>query len=320
MSLTHTKLEPRDSSGANLVFARHETFHPRFGWLKKGFDAALKDPSVFSKEDCHILLGVGKNMGQSIRYWCTAFKLLYESENPGTKVRTFTPTGFGAYLLGHDGWDPYLENPSSLWLLHWNLLKPRCHATAWHFAFNIFRKTEFSSDDLFFALCDYRDRSVNRSSDSSLKKDVSCILRMYVEQDFRNNLSEDTIDCPFTELGIIHKVGYANRYVFQVGPKSSLSSEIIVSACLEFISLLELEQRTISISRLLFENSSPGLVFKLSESALCDAIERIALWNDSITLSDSAGLIQFSFTKDPRVLAQEIIEKHFADKLGESCE
>jgi len=23
-----------------IVFARHETFHPRFGWLKKGFDRA----------------------------------------------------------------------------------------------------------------------------------------------------------------------------------------------------------------------------------------------------------------------------------------
>ncbi len=25
------------------IFARHETFHPRFGWLKKGFDRALAD-------------------------------------------------------------------------------------------------------------------------------------------------------------------------------------------------------------------------------------------------------------------------------------
>ncbi|WP_255447833.1 DUF4007 family protein [Picosynechococcus sp. PCC 11901] len=29
------------------MFARHETFHPRFGWLKKGFDRQNKIP-IFS--------------------------------------------------------------------------------------------------------------------------------------------------------------------------------------------------------------------------------------------------------------------------------
>ena len=31
----------------NSVFARHETFHPRFGWIKKGFDAAKQNSGVF---------------------------------------------------------------------------------------------------------------------------------------------------------------------------------------------------------------------------------------------------------------------------------
>jgi hypothetical protein len=29
------------------IFARHETFHPRFGWLKKGFKSAVHYPGVF---------------------------------------------------------------------------------------------------------------------------------------------------------------------------------------------------------------------------------------------------------------------------------
>ncbi|HEY9663495.1 MAG TPA: DUF4007 family protein, partial [Allocoleopsis sp.] len=62
------------------VFARHETFHPRFGWLKKGFNHASKDPEVFLREDSPIRLGVGKNMVRSIRYWCSAFKLLDENQ------------------------------------------------------------------------------------------------------------------------------------------------------------------------------------------------------------------------------------------------
>lgn len=90
------------------VFARHETFHPRFGWLTKGFDHAAADPKVFGRDDAPVRLGVGKNMVRSIRYWCHAFKLLAADQ----------PTEFGKQLLGEQGWDTYLEDPASLWLLH----------------------------------------------------------------------------------------------------------------------------------------------------------------------------------------------------------
>jgi hypothetical protein len=33
------------------VFSRHETFHPRFGWIKKGFDRTCQDGKVFLKDD-----------------------------------------------------------------------------------------------------------------------------------------------------------------------------------------------------------------------------------------------------------------------------
>ena len=36
------------------VFARHETFHPRFSWIKKGFDAARLYPAVFLQEDAPV--------------------------------------------------------------------------------------------------------------------------------------------------------------------------------------------------------------------------------------------------------------------------
>jgi hypothetical protein len=36
------------------IFARHETFHPRFGWIKKGFDRAAEDPGIFLREDAPV--------------------------------------------------------------------------------------------------------------------------------------------------------------------------------------------------------------------------------------------------------------------------
>ncbi|MCT7980491.1 DUF4007 family protein [Laspinema olomoucense] len=168
----------------NPVFARHETFHPRFGWLKKGFDKAKEDPGVFLVEDAPVRLGVGKNMVRSIRYWCKVFKLLADDR----------PTEFGYNLLEDDGWDPFLEDPASLWLLHWNLLKPTCDAAAWHYTFNQFRRVEFSQNDLFLAVSDYGQTLKKNIAESSINKDVSCILRMYVKQRSQTKVSEDSID------------------------------------------------------------------------------------------------------------------------------
>jgi len=185
------------------TFARHETFHPRFGWLKKGFDKAKSDKEIFIKGDAPIVLGVGKNMARAIRYWCSAFKILHQENSP--KNRGSIPTDFGIKLLDSDGWDPYLENPASLWLLHWKLLiQPSC-ATAWYFAFNHFRQVEFTAGELLQKLLEYRETefpSIN-IVEASLKKDVNCILRMYVQQNSYKGAIEDSLDSPFVGLSPI---------------------------------------------------------------------------------------------------------------------
>ncbi|MBD2069795.1 DUF4007 family protein [Leptolyngbya sp. FACHB-671] len=286
------------------VFARHETFHPRFGWIKKGFDRTVEDPGIFLREDAPVRLGVGKNMVRAIRYWCTAFKVLDEQEG-------LSPTELGSRLLADGGWDPFLEDPASLWLLHWSLLTPPCYATAWDFTFNAFRQIEFSSEDLFLALCDYLDGQSIRVADSSLRKDITCILRMYVEQEGKAGFNEDLVDCPFTELRLLYTSGDSKQYEFQIGSKDNLPAEIIVYACLDFASRVSKHQRTIALSRLAFDPNSPGLVFKLSESAIAEAIERVVRHSNSLFLSDTAGLIQLSYTEDPTALAFEVLEGYY---------
>lgn len=284
-----------------IVFARHETFHPRFGWLKKGFDRASIDSEIFLREDAPVRLGVGKNMVRSIRYWCSAFKLLKDDQ----------PTKFGQQLLGQGGWDRYLEDPASLWLLHWKLLEPPNLATAWNFTFNYFRQVEFTNEDLFYQLCEYRDREAPRISDSSLKKDASCVLRMYVVQPSKSQVSEDSLDCPFTELGLIHTAGDSREYVFCVGQKPNLVPEIIVYACLRHHARTASAAKTIPVGNLLYDLGSPGLVFKLTESAICDAIETVGRRCKQISLSDAAGKLQFSFEDEPLELAADILDRHY---------
>lgn len=285
----------------NPVFARHETFHPRFGWLKKGFDAAARDPEIFSREDAPAILGVGKNMVRSIRYWCSAFKVLADDK----------PTEFGAKLLGDEALDPFLEAPASLWWLHWKLLEPPCSATAWYFTFYLFRQVEFSAGELMEALGKYAETQEIRIAESSLKKDIYCILRMYAEPDNnKRTLIEDSINCPFAELGLIDSGGKGRDYNFRVGIKNNLPPEIVTAACLEFAGRAG-EQKTISISKLCYETGSPGLAFKLPESAICEALELVERSFDAIKLSESGGLVQLSFTKNPVRLAEAILNNYY---------
>lgn len=286
------------------IWARHETFHPRFGWLKKGFDWAEKDSDVFLQENAPVRLGVGKNMVRAIRYWCKTFKVLEQD----------CPTKFGRQLFSDNGWDSFLEDPASLWLLHWNLLKPTCEAAAWYFTFFIFRKVEFTADDLLAELNEWQNTLGKTVVESSLKKDISCILRMYGSEESKTSFIEDSIDCPFQQLGMIQSAGSSKRYSFKVGAKANLPAEIIVATCLEYASWSSQGAKTTALSRLVYDIGSPGMAFKLSETVLGDAIEKVAQSNNSLGLSDSAGLIQFSYKDEPKQLAENILDKYYQSR------
>jgi hypothetical protein len=289
------------------VFARHETFHPRFGWLKKGFDRAAADPGVFLADDATVRLGVGKNMVRSIRYWCSAFKLLAEDQ----------PTELGYALLGDRGWDPYLEDPASLWLLHWHLLQPPCQATTWHFVFNEVRGSEFTEEQLRNDLLDYSERLPGRTAESSLRKDLSCWLRMYVSQPpaRRAKDSEESLDCPFAELGLVQRMGDRQHFAFRVGAKPTLPAAVVVYAALQQARAAGSTARTMPLGQLLYGVNSPGVVFKLDEAALAGAIEQMASQWPALSLAEAAGKLQFGFNvEDPALLAQEILECYYASR------
>ena len=310
------KVLERLKQDSAAVFARHETFTPRFGWLKKGFEAVVEDPEVFLDKDASVKLGVGKNMVKSIRYWCMAFKLIEEITDKTTRKRTYQPTEFGSQLLGTDGWDPFLEKNASLWLLHWRFLQPSCHATSWFFAFNGFRFLDFSADDLYFSLRDFCDEIAQATavSDSSLKSDISCFLRMYGGMGEGKGPLEDTINSPFSALGLVRRLEGSKKYQFRVGPKQSLPDELVVASCLEYAAMERGELSSINVQQLLFGVSSPGQVFKLTESAICGAIERASKQEPNISLSDTAGLLQLQFKEKPQAIADRFTASVYSKK------
>lgn len=297
------------------MFARHETFAPRFGWVTKGFAAAQEDPRVFLSDDAPFRLGVGKNMARAIRYWCHAFKVLKDVPQQGGRSFGSEPTEIGRALLGRDGWDPYLENAASLWLLHWLLISSPCTATAWRFAFTQFPDREFTAERLLAGLSDFtaREYPTARAAVSSLRKDVNCILRMYAASSVRTgDLSEETLQCPFADLGLVRQAGDEKSFLFDLGEKPELSEAVIVFACLDFAASTAPESRTISASRLLLEPGAPGMAFKLTQSTLCAAIEVVAEQTRAVKLADTAGLVQMAFRAEPRAVAHELLADFFS--------
>src|SRR5436190_358163 len=95
-------------SKPKFTFSGHDSFQCRQFWLKKGFDYVRKGKS-FNDEDAVVELGVGKNMVTSIRFWMRAFNLISNDD---------ILTEFAIKLFSDEGYDPYLEDEASLWLLH----------------------------------------------------------------------------------------------------------------------------------------------------------------------------------------------------------
>ena len=101
---------------SNLKFSGHDTFHCRQQWLLKGIELIDNEElnGFHDLEGAILNLGVGKNMVLSIQYWLRAFGLIDEEKNL-TKI---------AELIFSEkkGYDRYLEDEGTLWLLQYLFL------------------------------------------------------------------------------------------------------------------------------------------------------------------------------------------------------
>jgi len=300
-------------------FARHETFCPRYGWLKKGFDATLTDPEVFDRPDAIEHLGVGINMVRSIKFWCVAFHIIQSQQSSGKHHLSgpMKPAELGVNLFSDEGWDPFLEDPASLWLLHWQLFVPPSIATAWPLITNLSHLTSFTSSDLGKVLQEARSKFpvLRRYSNSSVLKDISCFIRMYSSSEKKIS---DEIECPFTHLGLVYADTDKDTYYFNVGSKANLPDEILLAICLDYAHQTQPNQRTISLSRLAYGFNAPGIAFKLTETDIGNRLENITSGLNEISLVELFGNRQLQFNDDPKTLYWQFLKKYYRESTPRS--
>lgn len=275
------------SSQIDYSFSGHETFTFRYTWLPKAARHLPGSPALFVADDAMVTLGVGKNMTKSIRYWCEAMGIIRRVDKRGHAEMA----SFGHKLLDSDGWDPYLEDPGTLWLLHWQLVKNPIRTSTWHLAFTRWRPERFTVDQLVDWLervvADERPRA--RATASSLRRDIEVFIRTYASSRTKRGApAEDIFDCPLVELGLIREEE-RGVYGFARGQKPTLPEEIFVYALVEFWNNVAQQQSTLSFEDIMYGAGSPGAAFRLSDNALAERLEHLPTWA-GLSYDDTAGL------------------------------
>ena len=262
-------------------FSGHESFFCKPLWLKKAYDA-MNEGINFNTPDAVALLGVGKNMVASIRFWSRAFGLSIND----------IPTPFATSIFDTvQGYDPYLEDEGTLWLLHYYLLTKKI-ASIYHLTFLDFQreKKEFDRNQLLSFIhrkCNVPEQK-NVYNENTVKKDIGVLLHNYVTpSDLRSNEDFSAI---FLDLGLINALG-SDRYTFNDIDVSHINPDILLYALLDYKG----QDNTISLDGM----QEIALIFGLPLTTFIELIrEIVALHKEDISFTDNSGVKNIQFIHD----------------------
>jgi len=274
-------------------FSGHETFHCRPFWLKKGHDF-LDEQRRFGDEDAVAYLGVGKNMVTAIRFWMRAFEM---ANDEGL-------TELGRRLLSDKGWDPYLEDIGSLWLLHYHMVKGQ-HASIANLIFNELRDRvpEFTAKQY----SDFVVSEKTKANRKTVEKDFSVFVRNYRDKD-REDEEVDDLGGLLADLELVSAKKVDNEKVFYIERKrrASLPSRILLYAILDAIP----EGRSLSLNVIM---DAVGKTFALDKDGMTELLTEIArtYTKKGVTFTPSSGVYELQFKERPTTWS--ILAEHYAN-------
>lgn len=298
------------------AFARHETFHLRYGWLTKGFQRLSKDKKAFEADTATVTLGVGKNMVASIKYWLRACQMI-ESNN-------YEFTDIGKLILDEkEGLDPYLEDESTIWLLHWLLVTNPSMATSFYWFFNRFHKPEFTAQELLTALNDFVKETIidtKRPSLGTIKNDALIIPRMYTQSKGNTRTTlEEALDSPFSLLHLVSQTAGGRSYQSKPEVRPTLSIGIIGFAVSQL--LQHRDENIIPIEDLMYSRDNfptLGSTFRLTETDLITKLERLINYIPGVfEIRDTAGLHQLYRVSDIDPI--KYLKTHYENDFNEKA-
>lgn len=282
-----------NTESIKYTFSGHDSFHCRQLWLKKGYDY-VKAGRNFNEEEAVVQLGVGKNMVSAIRYWLKAFSII-DNKDALTK--------FGEKLFDdNNGYDPFLEDETSLWLLHYHLVK-NGYASIYSIIFNELRKEKLFFDKDTFV--NYMRRIMETQpelnlNENTIAKDFTVFTNLYK----RNPESKDVED---SYSGILSEIellktkgkGKEDQFYIENTERDNLPEIVVLYAILDNHNY----GNSINMNSLEFDLNSPGSIFALNRTGLVNKISEIVSQFENITFTDQAGIKELQFKNKPDAYA-----------------
>ena len=271
-------------------FSGHETFPLRQMWLPKAYRKAGDsgwDNDLFTSDRAIAIFGVGKNMVAAIRHWALACDVLVERD------RALEGGEIGKFLLEPRGYDPYLENTSSLWLLHWILCGRGRRSTTWAWLFSFLEREEFDRDFALSSLATWVEERGEKVKITTLKRDLETCLKTYLPR-ASSDSKEEAAEPILSDLGIIRQSLSGRSFTFDRGDKPQLTNEVFAFAVCDFWERnpsANSNLATLSFSAITTARGSPGRVFKLRENAVADRLAALDdLTGGKLRWVDSGGI------------------------------
>ncbi len=291
-----------------FFFSGHETFICKQFWLKKGYDY-LTAGLQFSDKNAVVNLGVGKNMVTSIQFWMKAFGLLEEDGR--------TPNNLAHQLFSsEDGYDPYLENIGTIWLLHYKLVSAE-RSSLYHILFNDFRKErqEFTRENLFQYVKRKCEENLFEVNKNTLETDIGVFVKGYVKPDDSEKIEiEESFTGLLLDLDLVKREWRENmdgkkveHLTIASEARLDLPYQIVLYVILDLLDDLQ-KGSSITFRQLQTDPNAPGMIFALNNDSLYEKIKQITnhYKDQGVSFSDTAGVqtLQFntlfssSLTKD----------------------
>lgn len=253
----------------------------------------MKAGHSFNNEDAVVELGVGKNMVNAIRYWMRAFGL--------TRPDSDEPNDLAHKLFNDiDGWDPYLEDLGTLWLLHYQLITTG-RASTYGLIFNGLRRDKIEFTKAHFLnyarrQAEIRGESVN---ENTVRSDFEVFVRMYYRADAQAKERDEGLTGLLTDLNLIRssrRKKEEDYFVIENTEKSGLPDAILLYGIL----VNRQFDLSVNFNTLLTEQNQVGSVFALNATGLYTKLERlVADKNNNAVFSDQAGIRELSFKSIP---------------------
>lgn len=278
-----------------LKLQGHEKFSLREGWINKALMIIPDMPDVFLKKDATDIFGIGSNMVKSLRYWMRAFGLTIENGSAGTEL-----TEIGRLIAEYD---PYLENPFTLWIMHSFIAKNKEEATTWYMYFNHCDADDLEKSEVeAILLREIKKYAAGQSfSEKSLGNDVDVLLNMYSKNKEKSDPEDKNIS-PFSQLTLIKNIDgkYAKRY-----PDKNIFSEMLV---LYELVLMIRDAEDISIEDAIHGENGLANIYNLTNIMANDYFDRLDAAG-YIRVNRTAGIDMIYLVK--RIKALEILKDYY---------